>query len=296
MAVRHAVEMGKRVEYFKGEKLISFLLQNSEKSAHCPTLSSKEDILIVGRELVINGYMHRSERDAKNKKLLTPCKNHTFSGDGYYTWMYDGPKTLRHFLTAALIVGFLCCTCFPIWPMWAKVGLWYVSVTLLIFITVFSILRFIAFFLCWLAGFDFWFLPNVFDDNLGVIESFKPTYSFKSTGEGERYYRVAAAAVFVAFCLWVANQPTDFDEYVEMSKQFTDDIYSGKLLDDISQHQKENIDRVKVPALEELLRDDEESDVQDSATADTDFDQFMEDKYFNDDENDDEEGVEKDEL
>lgn len=288
MPVRHAVEMGKRIEYFKGDKLITFLIQNSEASKHCPTLKNKDDILKVGRELVLNGYIHRSERDPKNKKILTPCKNHSFMGDGYYTWMYDGPKTLRHFLTAALIIGFFCCTCFPIWPMWAKVGLWYVSVTLLIFITIFSILRLIAFFLCWLAGYDFWFLPNVFDDNLGVIESFRPTYSFKATGDGERYYRVAAAGAFIAFCFWVANQPTDFDEYMEMSKQFTDDIYSGKLLDDISQHQKENIDKFKVPNLEEFMREEEEPEREENQDFLTEpdeekiFDKFMEDKYFSD--------------
>lgn len=214
--------------------------------------------------------------------MLTPLKDNSFRGDGYYTWMYDGPKTLRNFLTGILIAGFLCCTCFPIWPMWAKVGLWYISVTFLIIIFVFSILRLVAFFLCWLAGYDFWFLPNVFDDNLGVIESFQPLYSFKVTGSGERYYRGGAAVAFVAFCIWVANQPTEFDEYVSLTKQFTEDIYSGKMLDEMSQHQRDGIDKLKVPALEELMRD-EDHDIFSEPNEEEIFDKYMEDKYFSKD-------------
>ena len=59
-------------------------------------------------------------------------------------------------------------------------------------------------------------------------------------------------AVFVAFCVWVYQQPTEFDEYVQAQKDFLDDLYSGALLNDMSQQDIENIDRV-IP-LEELLQ------------------------------------------
>lgn len=55
-----------------------------------------------------------------------------------------------------------------------KVWLWYVSVTLLSFMLGFLLLRFLAFLLVWVAGYEFWFLPNLFDESLSFVDSFKP--------------------------------------------------------------------------------------------------------------------------
>ena len=72
-------------------------------------------------------------------------------------------------------------------------------------------------------------------------------------------------AVFVAFCVWVYQQPTEFDEYVQAQKDFLDDLYSGALLNDMSQQDIENIDRV-IP-LEELLQMEEEAKAKEAAAA-----------------------------
>lgn len=284
MPVRQAIELGKRVEYFRGDKLGSFLLASPAAKRHFPDVVTKEDALSVGRALAQNGYIHRSERDAKNRKLLTPCSNHDFVADGYYTWMYEGSKTLRNMMTALLIVGFLVITCFPIWPQWAKVALWYLSVTFLIFIAIFVVVRLFIFFMLWMAGYEYWLLPNIFDDNLSVADSFRPVYSLRITDASERIYRLAAVAAFGLFCVWVKNQPTDFDDYMELTKQFTDDIYSGKLLSDMSQKDQDNIDAVKVPDLEDLMKDDEDYEDEDQESK---FTKIMEE----DDEDYDEEDV-----
>ncbi|DBA03425.1 TPA: hypothetical protein N0F65_002833 [Lagenidium giganteum] len=261
MPVRQAIELGKRVEYFRGDKLASFLLNSPGAKKHFPELKTKDDVWNVGRALVHHGYIHRSDRDANNRKVLTPSSNHDFVPEGYYTWMYEGSKTLRNILTAALIIGFLIITCFPIWPQWAKVALWYLSVTFLIFIAVFVVVRLFLFFVLWMVGYEYWLLPNIFDDNLSVADSFKPLFSMRATEPSERIYRVVAMVLFAVFCVWVKNQPTDFDDYMALTKQFTDDIYSGKLLSDMSQKDQENIDKVKVPDLEDLMKgDDEEED------------------------------------
>jgi translocation protein SEC62 len=292
MAVRHAIELGKRVEYFRGDKLAGFLIGNSLAKKYFPTLTKKEEVLTVGRALVQHGFIHRSDRDAKNRKLLTPCSNHDFVFDGYYTWMYDGPKTLRNIMTALLIIGFLIITCFPIWPQWAKVALWYMSVTFLIFVFIFVVVRLFVFFVLWMCGYEYWFLPNIFDDNLSVADSFKPLHSFRATEPSERIYRVGTIIAFAAFCVWVKNQPTNFDEYMELTKQFTDDIYSGKLLSDMSQKDKDNIDKPRV-TLEDLLKEEEENQVgvpaddDEDANADAKFTKILE-------EDDEEETVDRD--
>ncbi|KAJ0408366.1 hypothetical protein P43SY_003092 [Pythium insidiosum] len=267
MPVRQAIELGKRVEYFRGDKLAAFLMDSAGAKKHFADLTSKEQVLSVGSALVQHGFIHRSDRDAKNRKLLTPSRNHEFAFDGYYTWMYEGPKTMRNLLTALLIIGFLIITCFPIWPQWAKVALWYCSVTFLIFIAMFVVVRLVLFFTLWMVGYEYWLLPNIFDDNLGVADSFKPIFAIKPTDPSERKYRLMGIIAFAAFCVWVKNQPTDFDEYMSLTKQFTDDIYSGKLLSDMSQKDQDNIDKVKVPDLEDLLKDDDVEEDEDDDDA-----------------------------
>lgn len=257
MPVRQAIELGKRVEYFRGDKLASFLLASPLARKYFPELQSKDDARSVGHALLQHGYIHRSNRDAKNRKLLTPNPKPEFLPDGFYTWMYEGSKTFRNIMTALLIIGFLVITCFPIWPQWAKVALWYLSVTFLIVIAVFIVVRLFIFFVLWMIGFEFWILPNFFDDNLSVADSFRPLYTFHGTDVSERVYRLVAILAFTAFCVWVKNQPTDFDDYMELTKQFTDDIYSGKLLSDMSQKDQDNIDKVKVPDLADLLKDED---------------------------------------
>ncbi|ETW07047.1 hypothetical protein H310_03129 [Aphanomyces invadans] len=283
MPVRQAIEMGKRVEFFRGDKLGKFLLNNAVAERYCPTpVTDKAQALEMGKLLIQYGFIHRSNRDERNKKVLQPTQDTSFVADGYYTWMYDGPTTFRNFLTTLLIIGFTGLVCYPIWPQWIKVVVWYCSVTFLIFIFVFSLVRVFAFFILWLVGIEFWFLPNIYDDNLGVIDSFKPLYSLRSTDVSERKYRAIACVLFIAMCVWIAQQPTDFDEYMELTKQFTDDIYSGKLIDDMSQQQRDSIDKMKIPDLEELMKDDA-SDIFAEKDEDAIFDSYMDAKYFSED-------------
>ncbi|KAI9923165.1 hypothetical protein PsorP6_002710 [Peronosclerospora sorghi] len=267
MPSRHAVELGKRVEYFRGDRLATFLLASPRAKKYFPELKTKVDAYSVGHALLQFSYIHRSERDANNKKVLKPTSKQDFAPDGYYTWMYEGSKTLRNIMTAFLIIGFLTVTCFPIWPQWAKVALWYMSVTFLIFVAIFVVVRLFIFFILWMIGYEYWLLPNIFDDNLSVADSFVPLYSLRATDPSERIYRIVGFVAFTCFCVWVLNQPTDFDEYMELTKQFTDDIYSGKLLSDMSQKDQDNIDGVKVPDLEDLLRDDEDDEDQDAKVS-----------------------------
>lgn len=291
MKVRNAIEFGKRVEYTKGSRMVKFVNENSSKFKSVPDLSSTEDALEVGRLLISYGYLHRSERNEANNKILTNSRNNSFVVDGYYTWMYDGPTTIRNMMTLALIAATIGMTLFPIWPDFAKMIIWYMSVTFLIFVFTFSLIRFIAFFVMWMIGYDFWFLPNVYDDNLGVADSFKPLYSFVSTDSTEKYYRIVAIFGFIAFCVWVHNQPTDFDDYLDFTKQFTEDIYSGKMLSDVTQKQKENIDKV-IPDFDDLLREEEEDeargyDYDEEAAKEKDDEESLLDKLLNDDEQED---------
>lgn len=177
--------------------------------------------------------------------------------------MYEGDKTFSHLMTTGLIAGFLFCTCFPIWPNFLKVFVWYMSVSLLIFIFFLITLRAVAFLFVWILGYDFWFLPNLFDETLSFTDSFKPVYMFEKSKPGQFLYRIGVAAAFVSFCYWAITQPSEFDGYLSAQGDFLKDLYAGTLLSDMSQEDKENIDKPRVQSLDDLLKSLDE-DVEDN--------------------------------
>lgn len=167
-------------------------------------------------------------------------------------------------MSAALIVGFLFCVCFPIWPQFLRVFVWYMSVTFTLFIFGLITARALLFFFIWILGYEFWFLPNLFDESLGFFDSFKPAYSFEATKPGQLPYRLGIAVAFFSFCWWAVTQPSEFDGFVAAQGDFIKDLYAGTLLSDVSQADKDNIDKPKMQSLDELLKsldaEDEENE------------------------------------
>lgn len=163
-------------------------------------------------------------------------------------------------LTTILIIGFMFFVCFPIWPNFLKVFSWYMSVSFLIFIFFLITFRGLLFMFVWILGFDLWFLPNLFDESLGFVDSFKPLISCEKTKGGQLPYRLGVAVAFFGFCWWAVTQPSEFDGYVQAQNDFIKDLYAGTLLSDTSHADKENIDKPKMESLEDLLKSLDSSD------------------------------------
>ena len=184
---------------------------------------------------------------------------------------------MSHLMTAALVVGFLFCVCFPIWPVFLRVFVWYMSVTLLLFIFFLITGRCMLFLFVWMIGYEFWFLPNLFDETLGFVESFKPVFSLEPTKPGQLPYRLGVAVAFFSFCWWAVTQPSEFDGFVAAQGDFLKDLYAGTLLSDMSQEDKENIDKPKMQSLDELLKslDEEDEDENDILGGELDEDEKL---------------------
>jgi len=182
-------------------------------------------------------------------------RNHDFDESGYFAWIYEGNKTVSHFMTAALVIGFFACVCFQIWPTFLKVFVWYLSVSLLLFIFALISTRAFIFLCVWIVGYEFWIWPNLFDEQLGFYDSFKPFISCEPTGKGQLPYRIGVGVAFFSFCYWAITQPSEFDGFVKGQGDFIKDLYAGTLLSDMSQEDKDNIDKPKMQSLDDLLKD-----------------------------------------
>lgn len=259
-----------RCEYFKGDRLIRCLLPEEDakdkKKKKLPKIMDcivdKAEADAVAKALFENQNFFMKVNVVKEPGQKVPQKEIRVVKNqkpwvelGYYVWIWDGDQMWNQVLTGLLVGCFLLVTCFPIWPNFMKLALWYLSVTLLIVMFVTLTIRFIMFLFVWIFGFEFWVLPNLFDESLTVVDSFKPLYSFEKTKSGQMWWRLAVFGGFASFCWWAYTQPTEFDDFVVANRQFVDDLYEGNLLSDTSQMMKDNIDSVKVPSIEDLLAD-----------------------------------------
>jgi len=253
--VREALLMDKRVHYLKGEKLVNFLVEPKKGTKwpkNLPRFKDRTEAIGVCKELCTLQYLLRCEKLGKGE--LGMMRNRDFDEAGYFTWIYEGDKTMSHLMTAALVLGFLFCVCFPIWPTFLRVFVWYLSVTLLLFIFFLITFRALLFLMVWIVGWEVWFLPNLFDESLGFVDSFKPIISCEATKPGQLPYRLGVGVAFFSFCYWAVTQPSEFDGFVAAQGDFLKDLYAGTLLSDMSQEEKENIDKPKMQSLDDLLK------------------------------------------
>jgi translocation protein SEC62 len=184
--------------------------------------------------------------------------------------MYSGNMVWSNMATVAVIAVVIIFTLLPVWPPMAKKILWWISVTFLLITFTFLMIRLILFLLCWICGFEFWIFPRLFDETLGIIESFQPTYVFERGSPGQGYYRIALLLALVGFVGWALSQPTEFDGFIKAQKEFVDDLYSGNLLADVAAHREnlENLERSKrFPKIDQLLREMEEDERENAAAS-----------------------------
>ena len=172
---------------------ISFKSFNTAFLLHCPFVRSFVRTLIrhpmdyrrsvqgTGKGEIPGTWTAISKVPAKGERLPE-------DQDGYYVWICEDDQTMSNWMTGGLVVLFLLVTCFPIWPNILKLILWYISCTALIVIILTVIVRWFLFLFVWIFGYEFWVLPNLFDEERTVVDSFKPLYSFEKTGPGQLWW------------------------------------------------------------------------------------------------------------
>jgi len=284
-AVREAVLNDKRVYYLKGEKLVNFLVEPKKGCKwpkKLPRFKERHEAIAVCKELCRLQFIHRSEKVGKGELEMSRLRD--FDEIGYYTWIFEGNKVFKNFMTALLLIGFLCCTCFPIWPDFLKTFVWYLSVTMTLFLFFLITFRGFLFLMVWLCGYECWIFPNLFDESLNFVDSFKPLYSFEKTAKCQLPYRLGVGVAFFGFCYWAVTQPSEFEGYKAAQMDFIKDLYKGTLLSDMAHKDKENIDKPKMQSLDELLKtldseDEEEAkELSEEEALDSLLDNLVEDE------------------
>lgn len=207
---KSASEIGrKKVDYFRGKDFKKFVLGSEEllkkkcdkalkAAVNGEPPTTDKDVERLGLELMQRNFCYKamykplnaskpeSGGDKKPAKKwpdrlvrMEQRSQSSFDCEGFYVVTYEGSKGMQHFLLALIIMGILLACMFPVWPMWAKIGIWYLSVIFLTLYFGILIVRMLIFTAFWVVGFDFWIFPNLNDEYCGFLDSFQPLYSWE---------------------------------------------------------------------------------------------------------------------
>jgi translocation protein SEC62 len=218
--VRSAAEVGRKVvQIFRGKDFTEFLSNNSALlHRKCPELVKSADQTIsperikeIGDLLIQKGFIARSvakvlkvapqeeqQQESPTKatvqkkkkwpekiiRLSAEDQNFESAGGSFYIVLYEGSKTMQHVFSAIAIGMVLLLCMFPAWPAWAKIAVWYVVFWLSTAMIVILVVRMILYVCVWTVGIDFWLFPNILDEYAGIIDSFKPLFSYESRRDG----------------------------------------------------------------------------------------------------------------
>lgn len=122
-------------------------------------------------------------KPVKGTPTLQKIKTASVDANAYYAWIYRNPNPYIMFYGLGFMILILCLILFPLWPTVMKKGVWKLSIVVMVLVSLFfviALLRLITYLITlFVMGKTLWIFPNLFAD-CGVIESFKPLYSFVS--------------------------------------------------------------------------------------------------------------------
>jgi len=138
------------VNYFSGKSFLLFVQKNHEKLDKCPKpIDTTEAITKYVNELMMKKIIRRVDSDTpelpRPRRLIQSKKPPKMERYGYYLWDESvAEKSYTRLYMILIVVGALGVFLFRIWPLWMKIGVWYISVILLVILSVITIVRYIV--------------------------------------------------------------------------------------------------------------------------------------------------------
>jgi translocation protein SEC62 len=191
---------------------------------------------------------------------LGPSKNVTMQDDGFYIWNPKvQSKAFTNTLSAMLVIGVILACCFPIWPVQMKLGVWYLSVILLVILLGLSAIRLVAFVVLFIFGHDFWIFPNMYDDSAGIFGGFSPLYYYQRRNDGWTWLVIRLLVGFSVtyFPYLFYTQPTLIDDIQEVSFTALFDFVAWGEDKILSVRPRQNSTAISIPRYESLLEDED---------------------------------------
>ncbi|KAG0263806.1 Translocation protein S62 [Linnemannia exigua] len=120
------------------------------------------------------------------RNMLQLVQYQSFSEDAVFIWRYEGSQLKARLMAVGLLLIVLAGVMFPLWPVPLRLGVWYLSVGILILLGLFfamAIVRLILFGITYvILKPGIWIFPNLFED-VGFVDSFIPLWGWHEPEE-----------------------------------------------------------------------------------------------------------------
>eukprot|EP00808_Paulinella_micropora_P022852 g58024.t1 len=201
LELHDGVIQGKRVQFFSGKKLKDFFMANQHKMKKVPGVDilDESDFIDLANRMVKAGYFHKAtiKPPSKNRDytLLHPTQglfNKEAGADlGVWVWILE-PSQLKAFLYSFGLLFVLLLLCmFKLWPLWAKLAIWWLALIFLVSMLGILVVRLPVTAILWILGFrGMWMFPNILNEEIGVMDTFTPLFGY-GIEEDEKRRRLA---------------------------------------------------------------------------------------------------------
>jgi translocation protein SEC62 len=270
---KDGVVFDKRVTYFRGDDVLTMITEHGDEITKMVTkmnisepLDTEKGATKLLQHLIDYKKMFKFEREPENKfkwpKRLMPTKSSIFSDKAFYCWVLKPEKGQKSTMLMWGIIGGILAIClFPVWPIWVKIGLLYLSVTLLYTILGTIVSRLVLYIFFKMFGIEFWLLPNLFAD-AGPLESLSPLFYAERSEEGKVGWliRVIIMVTVGLLALRIYHDPNVVHEYKDMGTQSFEDLIDwGKQKLDPNQTRIELRGKAGFKSYQDILKETDES-------------------------------------
>lgn len=202
MKTRLGVVGGQRADYFKGTAAVKAILSPAyAKLKDVPRASTEEEAERLLHGLLPYAFFLRVDRGvappsgkdgAAAPRPLQVVQMQMFEKDGHYVWLYEGSQVFQKLAGLGLVVVLLTAVMFPLWPLFLRRGVYYLSLGVLGLFGLLMVLAVVRLIL-WVITIvvvppGIWLFPNLFAD-VGVIESFIPLWAWDVPPEKKKVKR-----------------------------------------------------------------------------------------------------------
>ncbi|KHJ32935.1 putative translocation protein sec62 [Erysiphe necator] len=102
--------------------------------------------------------------------------------DLHFVWLYEGPQIKQKLYATGAIACVFVVVMFPLWPVKLRLGVWYLSMGMLVLIGLFFVMAIFRLILFIITMFvvppGLWLYPNLFED-VGFFDSFRPLWGWQ---------------------------------------------------------------------------------------------------------------------
>ncbi|KAF2109911.1 translocation protein Sec62-domain-containing protein [Lophiotrema nucula] len=132
------------------------------------------------------GHNHAKPKRVKGLWNVRIEQHQEANDDMHYVWLYEGSQWKQKLYAVGALILIMAVVLFPLWPLFMRQGVWYLSMGMLGLIGLFfamAIVRLILFIITMFAvPPGLWLYPNLFED-VGFFDSFRPLWAWQETKE-----------------------------------------------------------------------------------------------------------------